>query len=242
MQHPRTLFGVVLRAVRQTETFGHVEVDLNRGALPRTADGGLHLDVDLRAIESTVALVDVVGKIVAGARFLERVRGMIPHVVRSDRLLRTRGNLRCVLEAERGHDVVHQIKDATTSSTTCFARAEYVRVVLREAASAHETVHNTAHLMTIDRAELEVAQRQVTVRMNIVLVQHHMARAVHGLHAVLGQARMLVVPFVDVEEVHVLLVEAVVARGLPYVSIVDMRRDDLFVPALRTGRDAAIPA
>ena len=59
-----------------------------------------------------------------------------------------------------------------------------------------------------------------------------MARAVHGLHAVLAHARVLVVALVDLEEVHVLFVETVVARGLPHVRVVDVRGDDLLVAAL----------
>ncbi len=105
-------------------------------------------------------------------------------------------------EVEDGHHLVHYL----------VARAEHVRVVLSEAAGAQQAVHDAAHLVAVHGAELEVAQRQVAVGMQLALVQHHVARAVHGLHGVLGEARILVGALVDVEEVHVLFVEAVVAQ------------------------------
>ena len=231
MEHPGALLGVVLGAVGEPEALGHVEVHLHGGALPGAADGVLHLDVDLRAVERAVALVDVVGQAVALACFLERVCGMLPHVVGADGLLGTRGDLGLVFEPERGHDMVHEPEDGHHLVHHLVARAEHVRVVLGEAARAQQAVHDATHLVAVHRAELEVAQRQVTVGMQLALVEHHVARAVHGLHGVLGHAGVLVVALVDLEEVHVLLVEAVMARGLPHVGVVDVRGDDLLVAA-----------
>ncbi len=57
MEHERTFVGVVLGTVREAEALGKVEIHLHRGALPRTADGVFHLDVDLRAVEGAVALI-----------------------------------------------------------------------------------------------------------------------------------------------------------------------------------------
>ena len=107
-----------------------------------------------------------------------------------------------------------------------------MRVVLGEAAGAQKAVHHAAHLVAVHRAELEVAQRQVAVGVQLVLVDDHMARAVHRLHAVLGVARLLIGALVDLEEVHVLMVEAVVPARLPHVGVVDVRGDDLLVAAL----------
>ena len=87
VQHPGGLLGVVLGAVGQPEAHGHVEVDLHRGALPSAPDGVLHLDVDLRAVEGTVALVDLVGQPAAGAGLFKGLGGMVPHLVGADGLV-----------------------------------------------------------------------------------------------------------------------------------------------------------
>ena len=93
-------------------------------------------------------------------------------------------------------------------------------------------MHHAAHLVPVHGAELEVAQGQVAVGMKLVFVQHDVARAVHGFHGVLGQTRVFLGSLVDVEEVHVLFVEAVMAAGLPHVGVVHVRGDDLFVAAV----------
>ena len=232
MQHPGGLLGVVLGAVGQPEAHGHVEVDLHRGALPGAPDGVLHLDVDLRAVEGAVALVDVVGEAPARTGLLQRFGGVLPHVVGADGLVRARGDLGLVGEAEGAHDVVHQLQDGDHLVDHLILGAEDVGVVLGEAAGAKQAVDHAGHLVAVHGAELEVAQRQVAVGVQLVLVDDHVARAVHGFHAVLGVARLLVSALVDLEEVHVLVVEAVMARGLPHVRVVDVRGDDLLVAAL----------
>ena len=47
------------------EALGHLEVYLDSTALPGTTDAVMQVEVDLRAIEGTVALVDLVGTIQA---------------------------------------------------------------------------------------------------------------------------------------------------------------------------------
>ena len=59
--HDRTVTLVVLTDICQVEALGHLEVELNGAALPRSADGILEVKVDLRTVECAVALVDGVG-------------------------------------------------------------------------------------------------------------------------------------------------------------------------------------
>ncbi len=65
VEHDRPVPGVVGPHVLQAETLRMVEVALDGAELPGPADGVTHVDVDLRAVEGGVALLDLVGQAVA---------------------------------------------------------------------------------------------------------------------------------------------------------------------------------
>ena len=229
MQHERRRLGVLGSAVGQAEARGEVEVDLDRRALPRAADGVLELDVDLGAVEGAVALVDLEVDAALLQRLDQRVGGNLPVLVLADRLLGTRGDLGGVLEAEDAHHVVDEIEHADDLVVDLLGGAEDVRVVLSEATSAHEPVYDAGKLVAVDGAELADPHRQIAVAAHVVVEDQHVAGAVHRLDGVLVD---LAFALVDVEEVHVLAVEVVVPADLPDVGLVDVRRDGLFVAAL----------
>ena len=58
VNHNRTVFFAVFAYIAHVEFFRHLEVQLNGAALPGTADAVLQMEVDLRAVERAVALVD----------------------------------------------------------------------------------------------------------------------------------------------------------------------------------------
>ncbi len=125
-----------------------------------------------------------------------------------------------VLEAEDAHDVVDEVEHAHDLVVDLLRRAEDVRIVLREAAGAHEPVDDAGELVAVDGAELDMRMRQVAVAAHAVAVDQDVTRAVHRLDAVLAD---LAVALVDLEEVHVLAVVLVVAGDLPDVGLVDVR-------------------
>ena len=57
--------------------------------------------------------------------------------------------------------------------------AKDVRVVLREAAHAEETIQRARPLVAVDGAQLAPAQRQVAVRLWLVLVDEHLIQYRH---------------------------------------------------------------
>ena len=65
-------------------------------------------------------------------------------------------------------------------------RAEDVRVVLRKAAHAQQSVHRARALVAVDIPQLRIAHRQVAIALRRVLVDQDVARAVHRLQPVLG--------------------------------------------------------
>lgn len=128
--------------------------------------------------------------------------------------------------------MVDQIEDCNDLRDHLVLRAEDMGIVLSETARAQQPVHRTRKLMTVYRAELEKAQRQIAIGTDLVAIDEHMTGAVHRLHAVFGKTRVLFAAFIDVEEVHVLAIKIVMARSLPNIRLIHMRRDDLFVATL----------
>ena len=57
VDHIRLVLGAVLPHVHHVEALRQIEVELDRGALPRSADGVAHLDVHLGAVESTISWI-----------------------------------------------------------------------------------------------------------------------------------------------------------------------------------------
>ena len=84
-------------------------------------------------------------------------------------------------------------------------------------------------LVSVQRSRLCVSQRQVAIAPERAAEEQHVPRAVHRLHAV-----DLVVGERDQE--HVLAELLPVARGLPERLVVDERRLDLHISALRVLR------
>ena len=63
MYHDRVLSLVVLVDVGEIEVQRHLEIKLNRTALPCASDTVFQVEIDLRTVESAVALVDRIGQI-----------------------------------------------------------------------------------------------------------------------------------------------------------------------------------
>ncbi len=80
MNHHRLLFGVLGRGVFETEAVRQREVDLDRRHLPAPADGVAQVHVDLRSVEGTLALGDLIGHLGGLERITQRVGGEVPQL------------------------------------------------------------------------------------------------------------------------------------------------------------------
>lgn len=113
---------------------GHLEVQLNRAALPGTAEAVAQVKVNLRAVERTVALVDDVGHTELFQRGFEAVGRILPILVRTHRVRRTGGQFDEVIEAELGVHLIDEVYDAGNFIRNLLAGHEDMGVILREAA------------------------------------------------------------------------------------------------------------
>ena len=210
VNHNRALAAAVHIDVLQVEVQRHLEVQLNRAALPGTAEAVAQVEVNLRAVERAVALVDDVGHTELFQRGFEAVGRILPVLVRTHRIRRTGGQFDEIIEAELGVHLIDEVHDAGDFVRNLFAGHEDMGVILREAADAEQTVQCALQLVTVHQTEFTHAQGQVAVGMGLAAVDHHAAGAVHGLDAV--------VLVINLGGVHVVLVVIPVTGRLPQVT------------------------
>ena len=84
VDHDRAVFLSVLAHIFEVEALRQLEVELNGAALPRPADAVFKVEVDLRAVEGAVALVDLVFEPEPFERRPKRVRRVLPIFVPHD--------------------------------------------------------------------------------------------------------------------------------------------------------------
>ena len=102
-----------------------------------------------------------------------------------------------------------------------------MRVILREAAHAHDAVQRAGRFIARAGSEFGHADRQVAIGFQAHVEDLHMAGAVHGFQRVDDLfARAFLVHFHDE---HVLAVVFPVTRGLPQLAVHDLRRVHLHI-------------
>ena len=157
--------------------------------------------------------------------------GMIPHLVGADALLRPGRELHreIALEAEIGIGRQDQVVDLEALVGQLLLGAEHMRVVLGEAAHAHQPVQRAGRLVAMHDAEFGQPQRQVAIALQAVLEDLHVARTVHRLDR--EPALVLGLVAGRLRREHVLAVPVPVAGGLPQRLVEHLRRVDLAVVA-----------
>ena len=211
MDHDGALPGAILSHILKLEVEGHLEVQLNGAALPGTTQAVTQVEVNLRAVERAVALVDDIGHAQLLQGRFQAVGRILPVLVGAHRILRAGGQLDKVFKAELGVHLIDQRHHPGDLIGNLLAGHEDMGIILGEAAHAEQAVERALQFVAVHQAQLAAAQGQVTVGMGLVLVHHHAAGAVHGL-----DAEVLVI---DLGGVHVVLVVIPVAGGLPQAAV-----------------------
>jgi hypothetical protein len=143
------------------------------------------VDVELRAVKSSPARIDLVVE----PRALDRARQgrfrRFPFGGIADRLRRARAQRkRERAEVEPREEFENEAYCGGDLAFEIFAPAEDVGVVLREAAHTKKTRQDAAPLVAIDRPELREPKRELTVGAGSRGEDLHVERAVHRLHEV----------------------------------------------------------
>ena len=164
VDHDRPVGLAVLPHELQPEALGVVEVHLDRRALPGPPQHVLDLDVDLGAVEHTLAGIDAVRHSPALERRLQGGGRLGPCRLRSHGLLRPGGDPHLVIGKPEGLE--HEEGEVQHPRDFLFdlvRTAEQVGVVLREPPHAQQAVQDPRSFIAIDRPQFGVTQRQVTV-------------------------------------------------------------------------------
>src|SRR5262249_18486299 len=112
----------------------HVELD--SAALPGAIDGVAYMEVDFGTVERAVAFVDLVRKLGGVQSAFQAHSCDFPLLVGADGVFfRPGGQLKAILKAESGIDLVGKLKDGKDLALDIFRFHEDMGVVLVEAAN-----------------------------------------------------------------------------------------------------------
>ena len=175
--------GTVCRLIAEAEVMRKLEVQLNRSALPLSAERILNLQVDLRSVESAVALVDFKAAftVLVGENLLESCLRAIPDFDVTHEVIRARGELSAVGHAESRIDLIRNRDDIRDLRFDLIFRNEGVVIVLTEFLDAEQTVHLTGLLFAVKHVILRITNRELFIRAVLPLEGEHRVRAVHRL-------------------------------------------------------------
>src|SRR5574341_344263 len=180
VNHEGPMRPVIVPDIGDVETLRQVEVELDGRALPGPTEGILHLQVDLRPIEGTTPLLDLIPESRTVGRPAQRHGRLVPQGRVPNRLVGSGCDKGLVLlEAECAQEEQAEIDGPGDLFHHLFGRAEDMRVVLSEPPNAQEAVKHPRALKAIDRPQLGKAQREVPVTADLRLEHLDMKGAVH---------------------------------------------------------------
>lgn len=190
---------VVRRTVLEVETFGELEVELDRRALERPAERVADGDVDLRPVERAIAWVELP---LAGILLLEGTRQLclrlVPCLDRPEVVVGTRGQLELEIKTEQAVDVLQKVEQQAnlvfdlfgllSTPTQRYARkadlrrhAKDVGIVLDEPPHTRQARQRPARLVSVHDTELGHAYRQLFVTAIATVEDEAVPRTIHRL-------------------------------------------------------------
>ncbi|MCY1292966.1 hypothetical protein D9M70_422090 [compost metagenome] len=216
VQHDRALTVVIFGDIAGIQALWQVRIVLQGAALPVTTEAVLQGELDLRAIESTLPRLVFPGQTGLVQRISQSTFSAIPQLVGTHTLCRTSGQLHGnVREAEVLVDLKGQLDEIGRLLLYLIFGAEDVGVVLGETTHAHDAVQRAGRLVTVTGTEFGQTQRQVTIGLQALVEDLHVARAVHRLDRVVATFRR--------SGEHVFRVVGPVPRTLPEDSVDHLR-------------------
>ena len=184
MQDNGGLLGAVLVHIGQVELCGQAEVQLAGGQGVLSADSGLDVDVQLGAVESSLA--DLLGEVDAqlSQDLAQSVLSVVPHRVVVVILLLVGGvtqgqNAAVVGDVEVLVGLEDEVADISDFALDLLRSAEQVSVVLAEMTAALDALQGAGGLIAEVVCDLADAHGQVAVGVGTVCVDHHVMGAVH---------------------------------------------------------------
>ena len=177
------LLRVLAIGVGELEPAGQLEVELDGGALPLSAERIDDVEVDLGAVEGAVAVIDDEGDVVGVERPLERGLGLVPECRLAHEVGGTGGELHAELQVEEGVDALDHADDVRDLLLDLLLGHKEVGIVLRELAHAEQAVEGAREFVAVQDLAFGYAQRKVAIAVLARLEEEHRVGAVHRLDA-----------------------------------------------------------
>src|SRR5688572_7090608 len=134
MDHYCSMPVTVLSNVVDVEPLGQVKVELDRRPRPLATEGVDPFDIDFRTVKRATALVQFVFDAALLQRIAERFDCAVPRALIADPLVRSRSKICLEVITKLAGHVCGQVNYACDLIDHLLFRAEYVSVILREAA------------------------------------------------------------------------------------------------------------
>ena len=150
MNHDGAVLLPVLAGIFQLKALRHLEVQLNGAALPRPSQGVRQMEVQLRAIEGSIAGVDDERLPHLSDGGLEGVLRKLPVLLVAHVVLRHGGELNLVGQAKGGVNLVKELHHVLDLILHLLRRHEDMCVILCEAPDPEQTMECPGHLVAVD--------------------------------------------------------------------------------------------
>ena len=155
VQHDRTMTLAIFANISRVETLWQREINLQRSALPISANRIAKHEFKLRAIKRPLAWIDAVWQACRLERVHERGLRLVPNIIIADAgFWPVREFDAHVLEPEILVDIEHQIDDFQTLILKLIWRTENVGIILCEMTHAHHAMQGPGRLIAVHLAEL----------------------------------------------------------------------------------------
>src|SRR6516162_3923200 len=251
VNHHRGMAPAILADIDGPEPSRHIEIELDRAALPLAAERVAKVELEFRPVKRALSGVERIGEAGRLDRRFQIMLGPVPDRIAADPYGRPVSEFDLdILEAEVSVDRQQQLAAGDRFSGDLVFRAEDMCVVLDEATDPHQPMQRARRLVPVAAAEFRQPQWKLAVAPETVAEDQHMARAVHRL----DREHPIVAAFSDE---HVLPEVLPVSRGLPQAAIEEQRPAHFLIagrvessahvsfycsverPALRVPEDAA---
>ena len=184
MDDDRCLLGAVLIHIGQFELRRQAEVKLAGGKCVLSADCGLHIDIQLRAVEGSLTDLFRVVDLQFVENLAQRIFRCVPHLIVVMILLLVfritqRQHAAVICDLEVLVCVEDQIADTGDLALDLIRRHKQVRVILAEMTSSLDALQGSGRFISEIMRDLADTKRQVPVGSRTVRIDPHMMRAVH---------------------------------------------------------------
>ena len=164
MNHNRLLLGAVGVNVLKLEVVRQLEVKLDGAALPRATKAVGQMEVNLRTVERTVALINNILNAHRLKCVAQALLSALPILVRTHRILWARRKLNAIWEAKLCIVSGNEVRCIRDLLSNLIRTNEEVCIVLSKLTNTEQTVQSTLHLITMIKTSLSQLHRKISIR------------------------------------------------------------------------------